>query len=58
MYERMLDKNKPPTENEIKEYIGKEANNNLTIFQSTLKERFDFNFEFASKVVPLPPATK
>ncbi len=45
MYERMLDKNKTPTENEIQEYIGKQANDNLNLIQSRLKELFDCNYE-------------
>ena len=45
MYERMLDKSKVPTENEIKEYIGKQASANLEMMQARLKELFGCNFE-------------
>ena len=45
MYERMLEKNKVPTETEIKEYIGRKANYNLETIQLKLKELLDCNFE-------------
>lgn len=45
MYERMLDKNKAPTENEIREYIGKNANDNLKTILTGLNKQFDCDFE-------------
>ena len=45
MYERMLDKSHVPTDNEIQEYVGKKASDNLEMIQLRLKELLDCSFE-------------
>lgn len=41
MYERILNKKKTPTEDEICEYIGKESAKFLNIFEDALYSRYD-----------------
>ena len=45
MYERMLDKNIIPTEDEIKEYIGKKSVENMESLINCLKNIFEINIE-------------
>ncbi|MDR0908421.1 MAG: DUF3788 domain-containing protein [Spirochaetaceae bacterium] len=45
MYERMLDKNSIPTEDEIKEYIGKQSVECIEIIKNSLERIFDINIE-------------
>jgi len=45
MYERMLDKHKIPTENEIEEYIGKKSVEYIEILKNELGKIFEINME-------------
>jgi hypothetical protein len=45
MYERMLNKQIVPTEDEIKEYIGKKAVENIELIKKSLEKSFEINYE-------------
>jgi hypothetical protein len=45
MYERMLNKNIIPSENDIKEHIGKKSFENIELIKSGLRKIFNINFE-------------
>ena len=45
MYERMLNKQSIPTENEIKEYVGKKSVENIETIKKSLEKIFELNME-------------
>ena len=45
MYERMLNKQIVPTEDDIKEYIGKKSVENIEIIKKSLVKTFEINME-------------
>ena len=45
MYERMLNKQIVPTEDDIKEYIGKKSVENIEIIKKSLEKTFEINME-------------
>ena len=51
MYERMLNKQVVPTEDEIKEYIGKKSVENIDLIKKSLEKIYDINFELRFHMV-------
>ena len=45
MYERLLDKSTPPSEDFIREYLGEESSNNLLLFEKFLRGHYDLKRE-------------
>jgi hypothetical protein len=45
MYERMLNKKVVPTEEDIKEYIGKKSTENIELIKNGLEKIFEINME-------------